>query len=927
MKTLLQTLFTSCLIIYTSFSQNGDPTLLRMGKLDGNNIRTTFYNDGAISGFNFGFDIRGEWPKNSGQYYIGDMSFLIGLELVNTLGDTIHPVIIHRGPRRGTSDERNPLYSYFWGFNPVPGFLNPNQESVAMSNRPETWPSIWADHPEYGSNVWNGLYGANSYVGDLETYFKIDDTQDDEFNTYFLPDSSNPSMKGYGIRVFIRYIQVDHPLFKDVLFRVYDIKNEGNYDYKKVFWGNITGTMLGGDGDSGDDLSFINSNRDLVFASDADGIGNIGQKVAYIGEGLLQSPSGNSYGNYEYFPLSASPDLSVDSLLWKRFNRGIDTLNQIPQDGDHLYGTKCFSLAAGETKRVAVILTFAYDYDRLTQNFLFAKMLWNSNFDRSEIISNVNFTNLDYHKILNDVTTIRWDSKLITGTVDLLFSSDIGKSWAQVDTSQPNNGIYSWDTKNFQDCAFGQMRIIVKDDLGKPVGYNDSHYFTVNNDSENGKPFVELINMKSNSTITNDTLDLQLYIGDPENQQLETKFYYSNDNGANYSLFSDIVLNADTSIVTIPIEIGGLLNSFEAKLKVEVSDGNTLVNDISEKFSKQTPHDAVDTQFVKLLSGYVEKPYQINIVDPSKLTGDKYLITFDDTSNTGQKYFSVYDQTKGINLLVNENFKSQIENASFDGLTLFADDIETTFNSDKSGWNPNVSNNFIVNCRTIIAPDYPIGYALPNDYKIVFYNTIVDTSIADTLYPTIGPPTIYTPTAVNFKVMNLSTNQFVDFLYRKTGTIATTHSIWCKENVKNRMMRTWQITIIYMGQNVSPIEGDTLTIITNKGFSIYDTLEVSNFTVDIKDEPNKINAYNLVQNYPNPFNPITKIKYSLPQRSSVSLKIYDILGKEISTLVNEVKEMGNYEAVFDAANLSSGIYFYRIQAGNFIKTKKMILIK
>ncbi len=86
-------------------------------------------------------------------------------------------------------------------------------------------------------------------------------------------------------------------------------------------------------------------------------------------------------------------------------------------------------------------------------------------------------------------------------------------------------------------------------------------------------------------------------------------------------------------------------------------------------------------------------------------------------------------------------------------------------------------------------------------------------------------------------------------------------------------------------------------------------------------------AFSLSQNYPNPFNPITKINYSIPQTSFVTMKVYDLLGKEIVTLVNEEKSVGNYEVEFNANNLSSGIYFYRIQAGNFIDTKKFILMK
>lgn len=85
--------------------------------------------------------------------------------------------------------------------------------------------------------------------------------------------------------------------------------------------------------------------------------------------------------------------------------------------------------------------------------------------------------------------------------------------------------------------------------------------------------------------------------------------------------------------------------------------------------------------------------------------------------------------------------------------------------------------------------------------------------------------------------------------------------------------------------------------------------------------------YNIEQNYPNPFNPNTTIRYQLPKESNVVIKIFDILGNEIYTLVNEEKPTGIYEVSFNASNLSSGVYFYRISAGDFNSTKKMILIK
>ena len=87
------------------------------------------------------------------------------------------------------------------------------------------------------------------------------------------------------------------------------------------------------------------------------------------------------------------------------------------------------------------------------------------------------------------------------------------------------------------------------------------------------------------------------------------------------------------------------------------------------------------------------------------------------------------------------------------------------------------------------------------------------------------------------------------------------------------------------------------------------------------------NQFALNQNYPNPFNPSTVISYQLPVNSDVTLKIYDVLGKEVTTLVNEDKPAGSYQIDFNAGGLSSGIYFYRLQAGDFVQTRKMILLK
>ncbi len=88
-----------------------------------------------------------------------------------------------------------------------------------------------------------------------------------------------------------------------------------------------------------------------------------------------------------------------------------------------------------------------------------------------------------------------------------------------------------------------------------------------------------------------------------------------------------------------------------------------------------------------------------------------------------------------------------------------------------------------------------------------------------------------------------------------------------------------------------------------------------------------ITSYSLRQNFPNPFNPSTKINFTLPQDGIVSLKVFDVLGREIAVLVNGFQSRGNYNIDFDGSKLSNGIYYYQLVTGNFTSTKKMILMK
>ncbi len=139
-------------------------------------------------------------------------------------------------------------------------------------------------------------------------------------------------------------------------------------------------------------------------------------------------------------------------------------------------------------------------------------------------------------------------------------------------------------------------------------------------------------------------------------------------------------------------------------------------------------------------------------------------------------------------------------------------------------------------------------------------------------------------------------------------------------------------TIDTTGLNLPQTDYDNMNRVTNGRIDIgcYEFTDPNSIKTYYQEFPD---SYCLEQNYPNPFNPITRINYFVPQISFVTLKIFDMLGKEIATLVNEEKPAGSYEVEFNTvethrdASLPSGIYFYRLQAGSFNDTKKLILIK
>ena len=137
------------------------------------------------------------------------------------------------------------------------------------------------------------------------------------------------------------------------------------------------------------------------------------------------------------------------------------------------------------------------------------------------------------------------------------------------------------------------------------------------------------------------------------------------------------------------------------------------------------------------------------------------------------------------------------------------------------------------------------------------------------------------------------------------------------------------VGIAYIPTSVTTDSVSTLTLTYSDGAAVKQTVITLKAQSIISSVLRSVlpGTFQLAQNFPNPFNPSTMISYQLPAASHIALKVFDMLGNEVATLVNETKEAGSYSATFDGSKLSSGIYFYTLQAGNFTATKKLSLIK
>ncbi len=297
------------------FMQESGREYRRHGIHNGNLVRTVFSNYGVVAQPKDDGP-RGAWVHDNNGY-IGDVSLIVGAE-VTTLDTAGNPVTFHSvvvcpvdRPVLDNEYEKSQITGKLWGFEPVRGYFYEGQEYVAMSTNPNSWPPYWPDAPSGWGNEWNGFYGKDVQLIQQESYFVMNDNNDEEFNdannnvhnVAFKPDSTNLALNGLGLEVKVRGMQWGQFMAQDVLFWLYEVTNKSTTDYSKIAFGELVGTYVGVTStedreEYDDDWSFFDVNQDLTYTGDFDNdcsrnpnwVGEVGM----VGYAFLESP-GNPF--------------------------------------------------------------------------------------------------------------------------------------------------------------------------------------------------------------------------------------------------------------------------------------------------------------------------------------------------------------------------------------------------------------------------------------------------------------------------------------------------------------------------------------------------------------------------------------------------------------------------------------------------------
>lgn len=867
----------------------------REGIMDGNNIRTVFYNYGSIGRPNTEPSI--EWPRGSTHGYAYEFGPLIGALVVDASGDTVPIVsdaLIDGGDRAPGGK--------VWGWQPLPQYQNTNAATPAMSNNPASWPQLRSpENPFYNVNatsdedrfLWNGLDTLGQVSADLEAFWVMDDRDNDEFEYYpFIEDSSR---RGLGVELHCRLMQFSASLAEDIIFYIIEIKNVSDKRLDKVVAGMFGDPHIGGPGDFGDDFAGFDESINMVYSWDKEGSGNDyslpWEDLGWLGFKFLESPkdsAGNELGLTSmtapiYASVGGSP--ALDDVMWARLKPGEFTGIAQEKDNVFLFGSGYFSLDPGESQQFSIAILMGKGEEDLRANAQISQEIYDLNYKFTKAPDPPKVTAVPG----DGEVTLYWDTKA-EDSFDEFFqtydfegykiyrSTDKGQTWGPVLTNS----------------------------FGREVGFKALAQFDIKNDAQGLFPHDKdgfRFDLGNNTGLVHTFTDKNVMNG--------VTYYYavtSYDRG-----YDDLGI--------IPAESG----KFKGVNWVEV-----------KPVPRVAGYEDAKVDMVEHQQGYSTAKLNFDVLDPQVMQGYTYEVSFDDSS-FGYKVANIVNTTTGDT--VKKNFaKLSGDPVLFDGMIVSITDEPTiTLIDSTTGWTEQSQSTLEATISL-----YPQGgVRFPRDIEIRFFDTFVDTSV------------LVNPKPVKFEIWNVSENEKMDILFfdkTNNDTVDNKDKIVAVIYDGGVPKATWQLETLYpaTGDTILPAAGDVVKISLTKPFEKIDRYEIKTAAATVDMTRAKKEFLDKVAVVPNPY--VVSSSYEVPPPSVFSagrgerrvyfnnlpqtctIRIYTMNGELIRVLEHNSSLLNGTEPwdllTDEGLDIAYGVYIYHIDAGEYgEKTGKFAIIK
>ncbi|MHB1049470.1 MAG: T9SS type A sorting domain-containing protein [Bacteroidota bacterium] len=926
--------FLSIVFPILSNAQESNLTEVRSLWMKENNISTIVYNTGSISNPGVTGNILDFTWKGLGYAY--EFGFMVGskVPMANT-ADSV--MIVSEGfgsSSRSTADgDFAPNGIQKWGLIPISGYALGGQKEIANNQDPLTWPGTWTE--------WPGKHGPA--IADLEAYYVMNDFSNAEFEYYPFPSDS--SKRGLGLQIDARYFQFNHPQLEDVFISTFDIRNAGEKALPEIVAGIFGDPHIGGPNNFGDDAANIDTSRGLAYSWDPDNVSDIPPlPPGYFGTMITESPADRGLTSFAAIQFGGNNRPKNDDLMYEYMKPGsfVSAFVYPPAenvgDGVVIMGTGYFALETDSAATIGIVYLLADNLENLKKKADIVDRSYDILFmPKGESIA-ITSPAADQTVQSNSVH-IQWNMTGMNGdsTMTLLYSNVYGaKWWNEIAHNVPNTGTYDWNIDDLPDGVF--YKVYAANTTDGTVSFDSTEgFFTVNKPGDAAPNLALLGPVKNRYT---GTIPVTWIAGDAEGDPITVKVYYSDNDGVTYALIAE----TDNSGM-YQFDSRTVANTPYAKLNLEASANGLTAEAETPSFRIVNPYLAItDTSSMKHLSGNGTGTVFPGIADSSALNGHTYSVSFD--SLEGSLRYSLFDKTAQQMKIHNAVLNSVTGSGTLvDGMRIWFKNESLGIDSLRSGFDTTVSSVEV----KLIRPSIGIVKHAPIDVVVEFGSFDLAAN-GDYLFPldsagTSNPAnkTVRMP----FKMFLLNDTASLQILIKDQSTTGKLNRWDFGEEIIVLTPPPYRslTTNTHIGIFFNRIGEATPVIPPGRRFIAKSTRPLTKndlfeFTAESTygqptDIIRTIGAplrFHLEQNFPNPFNPVTTIAFSIPQEGQTSVMVYDIMGREVKTLVNEWLEADSYRIQWNGKNnfsqpVSSGIYFVRLLSGSSVSTKKMILMK